>query len=161
MTQQNSPYFLRGAETWSMATWRRSWQHFCLDGKILKGVIDDQKLVSKFSRDGFGFYPMLQAQIRGEIDSWGVRWWASAFVNDMYCLYPHRPLCVSIGYGVDSVHCKVYSPIFRKTTDLVERVELSKLPIKVKETFRTTASIMLMNRVFIYLKHRVQRVIER
>ena len=37
--QQSRPYFVRGAETWSMATWRRSWQHFCLDGKLLKSEI--------------------------------------------------------------------------------------------------------------------------
>ncbi len=150
--QQSSPYFVRGAETWSMATWRRSWQHFCLDGKLLKSEIEDKKLVSKFSRDGFGFYPMLQQQVRGEIDSWGVRWWASAFVNDMYCLYPHKPLCVSIGYGVDSVHCKGYNPLFRKATDLVDEIGLSNLPIKVQVTRRTTISIMLMNRLGLKLK---------
>ena len=157
--QKNRPYFVRGAETWAMATWRRSWKHFCIDGKLLKSKIEEKKLVSKFSRDGFDFYPMLQRQIRGEIDSWGVRWWA--YVSDMYCLYPHKPLCVSIGYGEDSVHCKVYSPIFRNTTDLVEKIGLSNLPNKVQETFGTTASIILMNRVVLNLKHHVRRVIER
>jgi len=148
LPQQNRPYFVRGAETWSMATWRRSWQHFCLDGQLLKAKIEQKKLVSKFSRDGFGFYPMLQAQINGEIDSWGVRWWVSNFVNDMYCLYPHQPLCISIGYGDDSVHCKgVYHPLYRKPSELVDRIKLSTLSCEVKETYRTSIAITLMNYV--------------
>jgi glycosyltransferase involved in cell wall biosynthesis len=160
--RQSRPYFIRGAETWTMATWRRSWQHFCADGKVLKAELENKNLMGKFSRDGFGFYPMLQSQIRGEIDSWGVRWWASAFVNDMYCLYPHLPLCVSIGYGEDSVHCKGgYSPIFRKPSELVDEMILESFPKKVEQTTRTTWSIMLMNHVILKLKSRILRIIAR
>ena len=157
--RQSHPYFVRGAETWSMATWRRSWQHFCADGKLLQAELEKKNLVGKFSRDGFGFYPMLQSQIRGEIDSWGVRWWASAFVNDMYCLYPPQPLCVSIGYGDDSVHCKGgYNPIFRKPSELVTEMTSVSLPEKVQQTMRTTASIMIMQRVVLKLKSRIGRL---
>ena len=112
------PFFVRGAETWSMGTWRRGWKHFCSDGNRLLSDIHKKGLVKKFRGDGFGFYEMLQRQVRGEIDSWGVRWWASAFLKDMYCLHPHKPLCVSIGYGEDSVHCNSYGPLFRKPSDL-------------------------------------------
>ena len=151
--QQNRPYFVRGAETWSMATWRRSWQLFCDDGNFLKNKIDENKLVCKFSRDGNGFYQMLEEQISEKIDSWGIRWTASAFVNDMYCLYPNKPLCVSIGYGIDSVHCKVYNPLFRKSTDLVNEIGLSNLPAIVKETLTTTILIMLMNRIIFKIQY--------
>lgn len=115
---QKQPYFLRGAETWSMGTWRRGWQLFCADGKKLYSDIKSHGLMEKFSGDGFGFEPMLRRQINGEIDSWGVRWWTSAFVNDKYCLYPNKPLCVSIGYGPDSVHNANYSPLLRRPADL-------------------------------------------
>lgn len=159
--RQSRPYFIRGAETWSMATWRHSWQHFCRDGKILIEELKKKNLVNKFSRDGFGFYPMLHSQVCGEIDSWGVRWWASAFVNDTYCLYPHSPLCVSIGYGEDSVHCKgAYSSVFRRPSELVDEVILESLPKKVEQSIRTTLSIMLMNRVLLKLKSRIH-VLER
>lgn len=143
---QNTPYFVRGAETWSMATWRRSWQYFCSDGNLLMSKIIDKNLFSKFSRDGFGFFSMLQAQIDGKNDSWGVRWWSSAFVNDLYCLYPHLPLCVSIGYGVDSVHCTGgYSPIFRSPSELVDKIDILLLPRVVRQTFKTSFLIFFMN----------------
>ena len=158
--QQRRPFFIRGAETWSMATWRRSWQHFCSDARLLKAELEKRNLVTKFSIDGFRFYPMLESQIRGEIDSWGVRWWTSAFVKDMYCLYPHLPLCVSIGYGEDSVHCKGgYNPIFRRPSDLVSEIGFGNLPKKVSQTFRTAASIMLMNHLLLKLKSGLLRVI--
>lgn len=144
MPASKQPYFLRGAETWSMGTWRRGWKHFCADGNTLLSDIQTNGLVKKFCSDGFGFYEMLQRQVRGEIDSWGVRWWASAYVKDMYCLYPPRPLCVSIGYGEDSVHCATYGPLFRKPSDLTAE-PVTDLPLNVRETFKTTLRIRLMN----------------
>jgi len=116
--EQKEPYFVRGAETWSMGTWRRGWKYFCADAKKLASDIEARGLSKKFDEDGFGFGQTLQNQIRGKVDSWGVRWQASAFLNGLYCLYPHIPLCISIGFGVDSVHCSEYSPSFRKPEDL-------------------------------------------
>lgn len=143
----NQPYFIRGAETWSMGTWRRGWKHFCADGKKLLSDIQDNKLIKKFNYDGFGFYKMLQRQVGGEIDSWGVRWSASAFVNNMYCLHPHKALCVSIGYGGDSVHCNTYSPLFRSPSDLVTDLNVN-LPEKVGESITAKRRIKFMNKFF-------------
>ena len=158
--QQRRPFFIRGADTWSMATWRRSWQHFCSDARLLKAELENRNLVTKFSIDGFRFYHMLESQIRGEIDSWGVRWWTSAFVKDMYCLYPHEPLCVSIGYGEDSVHCKGgYKPIFRRPSELVSEIDFENFPEKVSQTLLTAASIMFMNHVVLRLRSGMLRVI--
>jgi hypothetical protein len=140
------PYFLRGAETWSMGTWRRAWRYFCPDGKRLLLDLQSRGLVKKFRSDGFGFYEMLKSQVRGDIDSWGVRWWASAYINDMYCLYPHKPLCVSIGYGEDSVHCSSYGPMFRRPSDLTMD-PIVKLPSDVEETIKITLCIRFMNKI--------------
>jgi len=143
---QNKSYFVRGAETWSVGIWSRSWKLFVPDSRLIFSRLYDMNLVSKFSRDGFGFLPMLRAQARGEIDSWGVRWFASMFLEDMYCLYPHSPLCVSIGYGKDSVHCTGgFLPIYRRPHELVNYYDTSQLPDVVKQTFYTSFLIILMN----------------
>jgi len=160
--RQRRPFFIRGADTWSMATWRRSWQHFCSDGRLLKFELENRKLVAKFSIDGFRFYSMLEAQIRGEIDSWGVRWWTSAYLKNMYCLYPHLPLCVSIGYGENSVHCTGgYNPVFRRPSELVKEIKFEKLPGKVSQTLLTTASLLLMNNVLLKLRSAMLRLLAR
>lgn len=142
---QKRPYFLRGAETWSMGTWRRGWKHFCADGDRLLSDIKNKGLLEKFRNDGFRFYEMLQSQNSGEIDSWGVRWWTSAFVDDTYCLYPHKPLAVSIGYGIDSVHCANYSPLFRRENDLA-RKPVRKLPSAVNEKLEVSCAVKHMNK---------------
>lgn len=150
------PYFLRGAETWSMGTWRRGWSYFNGDGGALLRELNRRNLVKAFRRDRFGFYEMLKRQVMGEIDSWGVRWWASAYVNDMYCLYPHKPLCVSIGYGEDSVHCSSYSPLFRKRSDLA-REPINDFPKTVFEKFQVSFAIWLMNKSLSF-RNRLSRV---
>jgi hypothetical protein len=142
--KRREPYFIRGAETWSMATWRRGWRVFESDGSKLKRQLDARGLRRQVNRIGVDFYGMLQQQIRGQIDSWGVRWWVSAFLHDMYCLYPHEPVCVSIGYGEGSVHCTTYDPLFRDRRELASR-PIDDLPEAVHESAGTTALLRLMN----------------
>ncbi len=160
---QKQPYFIRGAATWSMGTWRRGWKYFCDDGKKLLSKIKKQKLFEKFSSDGFDFDNMLISQIKGEIDSWGVRWWTSAYVNDMYCLVPNKPLCVSIGYGPDSVHCKSYSSIFRRPSDLSHE-QVTFFPTIVNENPNVVRAIKKMNKllkrhtVWYYIKYTLKYI---
>lgn len=143
--QRRSPYFLRGAETWSMGTWRRGWNHFRADGKQLLAELEARGLIRLFRRDGFGFYEMLQQQIRGENDSWGVRWWTSAFVANKYCLYPPEPLCVSIGYGDDSVHCGPGWVSMYRTPEELGRRPVIEFPDKVHESLDVSLSVRGMN----------------
>ena len=142
--KQKAPYFIRGAETWTMATWRRGWENFNVDGSALLREIDQGMLKRGFSRDGFGFYEMLRQQVAREIDSWGVRWWASAFVKDMYCLYPNETLCVSIGYGEESVHCRNYNFVFRLPEDLAKE-PISCFPDVVRQEVVVIFLLRLMN----------------
>jgi hypothetical protein len=142
--KQKAPYFVRGAETWSMASWRRGWQNFDADAVALKRELDAKGLAGKIDRDGFGFYEMLQSQIDGRIDSWGVRWWTSAFLKELYCLYPHEPLCVSIGYGEESVHCPGYSPLFRLPEHLADK-PITALPGVPRASPWVTLLLRLMN----------------
>jgi len=143
--RQNSSYFIRGAETWSFGIWRRSWKFFCPNGKLLKSNLAKKKLLFQFRMNGLGLYSMLEAQTHGLIDSWSVRWFTSAFINNMYCLYPHLPLCVHIGYGESSTHCKEYNPLFRDKSHLSDKIEIELRPKKVHQTLRTSISLFLMN----------------
>ncbi len=149
--EQSEPYFLRGAETWSMGTWRRGWKYFCADAKKLSAEIQNRGLSKQFEEDGFGFSQTLQNHIRGRVNSWGVRWWASAFINDKYCLYPHLPLCVNIGFGDDSVHNAIYSPAMRKPSDLSKN-PINALPDIVAEKKEVSTEIKRMNKALPYQK---------
>src|SRR5260370_41840326 len=55
-----------------------------------------------------GHYPysqMLRDQRRGVLDVWGVRWYASMFLQEGLCLYPSRSLVSNIGMDGSGEHC--------------------------------------------------------
>ena len=115
---KRKPYFLRGAETWSFATWRRVWNSFEMDPVKLKSQIERTNKKRVLNMYGFDFYKMLEMQIAGEIDSWGVRWWANAVCQDLLCLHPAKPHCVNIGWGPDGSHVQGKTVMHSKISKL-------------------------------------------
>lgn len=97
-------FFLRGADCWGWATWKRGWDLFEADGRKLLSEMTQRKLGKQFDFDGAHPYTkMLDQQIKGKNDSWAVRWHASAFLADRLTLYPGQSLVQNIGsFGT---HC--------------------------------------------------------
>jgi len=118
-------FFLKGADCWGWATWKRGWDLFEQNAPILLDEIYHRMLKNEFDLNGaVKNIKMLKKQIKGENDSWAIRWHASAFLKNKYTLYPGRSLVQNIGMGKQSTHTK-------KTN--VYNVELSPKPIKVEE----------------------------
>lgn len=107
-TAQKLPeaFFLRGADCWGWATWRRGWALFNPDGKSLMEELRRRHLIDLFDFNGaFGYSKMLESQIKGANDSWAIRWYASAFLADKLTLYPGRSLIQNIGNDNSGTHC--------------------------------------------------------
>lgn len=99
-------FFLRGADCWGWATWRRAWSGFRADGASLLNELQQRGLTDKFDLDGsYGFTAMLRQQIAGRNDSWAVRWHASCFLAEKLTLYPDRSLVHNIGNDASGTHC--------------------------------------------------------
>ncbi len=82
-------FFLRGADCWGWATWKRGWNLFQADGLALLKKLEEQKLERDFDFDGaYPYTQMLKDQISGKNNSWAVRWYASAFLAGKLTLYP-------------------------------------------------------------------------
>jgi glycosyltransferase involved in cell wall biosynthesis len=93
--------FLRGADCWGWATWRRGWELFRPDSTELLAELKLRRDRKDFDFNGaFPYTTMLQEQAEGKIDSWAVRWYASAFLADKLTLYPGVSLVVNNGQGV-------------------------------------------------------------
>ena len=93
-----SAFFLRGADCWGWATWRRGWDLFNPDGRALLAQLIKRKLEFDFDFEGGAKYTeMLRAQVEGRNDSWAVRWYASAFLAGKLTLYPGQSLVQNIG----------------------------------------------------------------
>ena len=98
-------FFLRGADCWGWATWKRAWEKFEIDGSILKKKVITNNLESIANFNGsIDYIGMLDQQIQGKIDSWAVRWYFSAFINDMYTVYPGQSYIQNIGTDGSGTH---------------------------------------------------------
>jgi hypothetical protein len=98
-------FFLRGADCWGWATWRRGWEVFDADGARLLRELDASGQERAFDLDGsYPYRAMLADQVAGRNDSWAVRWYASAFLAGRLTLYPGVSLVENIGQDGSGTH---------------------------------------------------------
>ncbi len=111
-------FFLRGADCWGWATWDRAWKNFEPDGSKLLREIKQKHLTYKFDFNGsYPYRRMLRHQVEGKIDSWAIRWYASAFLAGQYTLYPGVSLVENIGIDGSGTHCSPSGFFKGKTSD--------------------------------------------
>lgn len=122
-------FFIKGADCWGWATWKRGWDLFCLDGKFLLDEINRYNMKREFDFEGsYPYYKMLKRQVEGSNDSWAIRWYASAFLNNKLTLYPGTSLVTQIGMDGSGTHCGANS-IY--DVQLLNRpINISKIPIE-------------------------------
>lgn len=84
---------IKGADCWGWATWKRAWDVFCFDAKSLYQQIVESHREKEFDFNySYPYMDMLKRQIDGSAGSWAICWYASAFLKDMYTLYPGQSL---------------------------------------------------------------------
>ncbi|KAB2921811.1 MAG: glycosyltransferase [Bacteroidetes bacterium] len=137
-------FFLIGADCWGWATWKRGWELFEPDGAALLRALTEKGLLRRFDLDGaYPYSRMLKDQIAGKVDSWAIRWNASAFLHGRLTLYPGRSLVNNIGGDELGTHTKTLEGF--TTTVSPRPVLLTPLPPAenadareaVKEFFRS------------------------
>lgn len=152
-------FFLRGADCWGWATWKRGWEIFEPDGKKLLKQIKERGLIKEFDFGGsFKFSDMLKRQVSGKTNSWAIRWYASAFLSEKLTLYPGRSLIKNIGLtGTEGTHLNSSSVVFStelSTTPInLQRIEPSenitarKIITEYFETLRPSLIRKLLNKL--------------
>jgi hypothetical protein len=128
-------FFLRGADCWGWATWKRAWAWFEPDGAKLLAELENKKLTYKFDFDGnFHFTNMLKRQIAGETNSWAIRWHASCFLKEKLTLYPGLSLLDNIGQddsGTHRAHKNIHSSEIYKS-----KIKVGGIPIEESQEAR-------------------------
>lgn len=98
-------FFLRGADCWGWATWKRGWELFEADGRKLLRELESRDLSYDFDLNGsYPYTQMLRNCIDGKNDSWAIRWYASAFLRGKLTLYPGSSQVRNIGTDGSGVH---------------------------------------------------------
>jgi hypothetical protein len=84
---------IKGADCWGWATWKRGWDIFNFDAKSLYQQIIDAHREKEFDFNySYPYMDMLKRQIDGSAGSWAICWYASAFLKNLFTLYPGQSL---------------------------------------------------------------------
>ena len=128
-------FFLKGADCWGWATWKRGWALFQEDGKKLLSELEQENLLNRF--DFFGAYDysgMLRGQVEGRNQSWAVRWYASALLQNKFTLYPGKTMVKNIGIDGSGTHCGDDEETRMYETDVCRNpINISKIPVLENE----------------------------
>jgi len=124
-------FFIRYPDALAWATWKRAWELFEPDGKLLWERLREKGLLKQL--DGGGgmayFSRMLKAQNDGKIDSWAIRWTASCVLNDGLTLMPRKPLSLNLGSGEGGTHETEATTIFDHLRLADHPMETGALPV--------------------------------
>lgn len=151
-------FFLPGADCWGWGTWKRAWDIFNPDGKYLLQQLKQQQLINEFDYNGSSSYSkMLEKQIKGENNSWAIRWYASAFLAKKLTLYPGYSLVHNIGNDDSGTHCGTVTTYDAKLSP--RPINLQHIKIETShssriafENFFRKSQPNLMRRIFDFLQ---------
>ena len=135
-------FFIRGADCWGWATWRRGWEIFNPNGKYLLDELTRRGLLRSFDFNGISPHSkMLKEQIKGGNDSWAVRWYASAFLTNKLTLYPGRSLVNNIGNDNSGTHCGDSDSMDAKLSET--KINLNNIAVEPSQMGREAFEIFL------------------
>lgn len=128
-------FFYNTASCWGWATWKRAWDYFEPDARLLKEKIEKSGLVKKFNIEGtYGFMSQLDRNVRGTAKTWAVKWYASIFLNNGLSLHPYPSLVNNIGHdGTGEHYLKSDKYNWPKLSD---KIEIKKIELKESLTAR-------------------------
>ena len=116
-------FFIRGADCWGWGTWKRGWDLFEADGvKLLSELLYSHKTKEFDFGGSYPYTKMLKKHVEGKVDSWAIRWYASAFLKNKLTLYPGRSLIFYNGNDGSGTNCGVSDEF---------KIELSTSPVHI------------------------------
>ncbi|WP_242919064.1 glycosyltransferase family 2 protein [Pontibacter liquoris] len=116
-------FFYNVNSCWGWATWKRAWDNFIWDIYTLNEKLKTSKNFTKrnFNKgQGTAFSEQLEANVTGDLHTWAIRWHASIFLHNGFCLHPGKSLVRNIGFDGSGEHCgmdKRY--LYQEVTDSV------------------------------------------
>lgn len=151
-------FFLKGADCWGWATWSRAWKFFEPDGEVLLNKINNNKKIRSdpFNIKG-GYINMLKDQISGKNNSWAIRWYFSAVLSELYCLYPAVSYVNNIGLDGSGTHC---GDLTYLTVDLNSTYAFKKIKIEENAFYKKKFTDFFSKNNSIYFKviRRLKRI---
>jgi hypothetical protein len=124
MDKRPDGVFLPMTTSWGWATWKRAWTQFMPDAPGWEALSTDPALRKRFDLDGvYPYAKMLESQMRGEIDSWAIRWYWTVFKLGGLGVFPPKTLVLNVGDDALATHGRLRAlvrKLFRKPPTLAE-----------------------------------------
>jgi hypothetical protein len=125
-------FFLKGADCWGWATWKRAWKYYENHANKLIKKVEKKNQQKKFDFNfSYPYFDMLK--LTEKINhSWAIKWYASAFVNEMYTLYPKKSYVRNIGNDGSGTNSEKVNKFF------IKKLNTKKInkKIKIQEDFK-------------------------
>ena len=157
-------YMNRVMDCWGWATWRDRWSNYERSPIALFEQMDSLQRF-KFDLDGTGeFWPQVEKNLIGEINTWAVFWYASIFLKGGLCVSPTQSYTQNIGFDGSGTHCldegehQNISKRLNVSTDINfnEPLEENKLAIS-----RIRAMYSMRKNIYIRLFAKVQNLLRK
>ena len=121
--------------TWGWATWQRAWQIFDWDASEARRSLKDPALRKRFDlNNSYPYSLMLEKQLNGLNNSWGILFWWQVFKAGGLALHPRRSLVWNGGFDNSGTNCasRAWSkdPSVEEVTDWMTAESL-KFPLQV------------------------------
>lgn len=138
-----STFLWRAALGWGWATWQDRWQHYTRQpGQLLESWT--QKQIQEFNLYGsYDFWEQVKKNVKGEIHTWAVFWYATIFQRNGLCLNPSRALTSNIGFDGSGTHHA--SEEFRQEYDSSFDYQALSFPSVLSEDNKVVGRIISFN----------------
>jgi len=143
---------------WGWATWADRWEYFERDASSLCMKFSDKQ---KFDFDLCGtrvFWPQVEENLKGKIDTWAIFWYATIFKGGGLCLNPAVSFTENIGLDGSGVHCKLEHKkhagelAFRSIASFPGLIEENGLAVERVKMFyrkqRKNVPVRALNKIF-------------
>ncbi|MDR3651530.1 MAG: glycosyl transferase [Paludibacter sp.] len=122
------------ASSWGWGTWLDRWEHVDWELKSYSSFKWNLLKHIKFNLGGSDLSRLLHRQVKGEIDSWAVRFTFHQYMNNYLDVFPVKSKVMNNGFTSESTHTKCKSDRFETTLDISEKRTFSFLEdIKVEK----------------------------
>lgn len=130
--------------TWGWGTWQRAWQALDPAAHGWEKLKSDRDLRRRFNLDGsYDYATMLERQMRGSADSWGIRWYWSVFRRSGLTVFPPQSLVDNRGMDGSGSHGRGFMRNYRQP-----EANVGKLPTLPPPTLNASAFLAVKNALY-------------
>jgi hypothetical protein len=104
-TWEKDTYIGLRPASWGWATWSDQWEGIDWEVSDYQKFIKNAEAMKQFNQGGVDLTRMLKHYMRGQNNSWAIRWAYAMYKVQKYTIYPKVTKVENIGFGDEATHC--------------------------------------------------------